>query len=576
MSVGCNRGSGTYGRALPQSRFIFGQMPLLRFLTLILLFCCYCHALLSQTGIPESSFPILPELTELSAETAEITKWGYRISPILTYSNAAYDYSVDTRNYLTPATRQLISRQDFKMSNDVSRLTASYYEKYAAGSPTKHTGAFQLSHYGNPQLRLMILGMYNVHLGEGLAYGSNADNVTYLSNQPFPRAAHDISLPVLPYKPYLLGTAVRVRMRDYGWLSWLSAAPRRATISDGKISALTETAYWSDRSSGNVTQNVQGTAFTYYSKHLEAGTYISAQQFSRSFADTTLAQKSGAIGIFGSATGHPLGLDFEINSTARALFASNSLINQQLARAIRFTYSQKQLNQNLRYLYRPDTGIVGFARPVQVFGNQSGREEISWDVVYHPLDKLFLTGRFAAFRELQADSDLRWKDRQILSLRWKCDQREVTVNYYRYRRSAVPVNDSLYSDLLPTQHRYRIKWSQKILPGLKYHITCQYQQYTAAQADRNGFNMIHSLTASGSKLHAELAVQSWSNQKSIYTVSDPQSDDEYLCTTDRGSALRMALNAIIRNNLTIDLSASRPLEHPSRQTLRLNIALQAH
>jgi hypothetical protein len=289
--------------------------------------------------------------------------------------------------------------------------------------------------------------------------------------------------------------------------------------------------------------------------------YYYRQSLAHVFADSLLIPVSHLLGAFGTLQIKPLTLGFEAFP-----------LHKQLAKAIRVEQQQKDFMQAFHYIYRPETQPLSYSKTLQIFGQKTAKEELSWDIRYKQSSGLTLTSRIAMVKDLSAITDIHWNERVILSAYWHNQSRTAGITYYRFRKDAVPALDTLYSEFLPVQNRIKGSWKQDITEDLSYSINCQYQHYRDNKLSKNGISFNQSFDYTKGKLDCSLALLIWANQKNLYQDSELLYNDDYLAQSDTDTAFRVSVKYLMFNNYRLILQAYRPNHYITKQSYNFSLS----
>lgn len=524
------------------------------YLCLCLAWVTFCVSLYAADSLEVSS--TLPEITELEHDTLELQYW--HPDENLWHEKAFLKHlKLDTRHTYKPVTEQLTSRiilsgMDKSTYQAFPRVHALFYQKVQQNSDPTNLAQIGLFVSHQNVLQKLSLGNFRLHVGEGLTLGSYQGHKSKADIiQPAQGLSH----------PALTGFAGHAQISKLDFVGWLSKTSRVAYINNSKIEKLYQSSLVVSDSKETALESTKGVVTGYFGQRLNLGGYMYQQSYNYDFADVDLCVPQHAYGFFGGYQHKPVSLGFE------------SLLMQKKAnRAVRLEYKTPELAQSFRFFYKDDTMPFAYARTEQIFGQQTGVEELSWDSITKPFAGIFITTRVAMVKALSGSSDSRWKERLIVSIRYKEQMRSTDITLYRFKKDALTTLDTLWADVLPTQHRIKAQVEQKLMQKLKYKTACQYQHFQGKKVLNNGFSMQHSLSFNTSTMDAHIAFIAWSNQKNLYQLTESLTTDELLIQADTDTALKLALRQKIGKTARLSLGIYRPLKHLSKQTYSLSIS----
>lgn len=511
--------------------------------------------LLSACFTSLNAFSTYPELTELNYDNYEIDNWmphGGVVYPNLKRPTLG----VDLRSAWQPEAGSLINRciltaRSIKL-NSYPDITVNAYQKMIEGEEPLNRWQANLHTGRHRVLKHFTLGSFRMQAGEGLCLGSY-----------FPYDKGGISL-ISPSQglshPNLTGAALQVEKFKVNLAAWLSQTERYALLEEGRIIRLYESGLISDSDKDRIQEQTGGLIAAYAKDDLELGGYLYSQSYNRAWADTTLQSFKQTAGLFGSYA-------YKVNQ----LRLEACLLKDKVAGTVQYRFFHPNFNQRLSYYYRPETIPLSYARTRQIFGQQVGVEECSWDAGFSFNTHYYLTGRIAAVRDLTGKADNSWKERLILTGMWQQTGTKVRLSYYQYRKDIFTYSDSLSSDLLPLQKRLRADWEKTLARGIKYNLACQYQHYLDRKISKNGFSLQHSVTYGRLRSDYKLTFIGWVNQKSSYQPSELLQDDELLLQADSDSALRLTAAWKLSRALKLGLNAYHPFGKARLRSYRASL-----
>jgi hypothetical protein len=499
-----------------------------------------------------------PELVELNYENLELETWLPDETGLQT-GRIKLNLQTESRHNWKPGderlTNRLIISPSSRKASSNPYLYATFYQKLTDGGKPVNLARTTLMLSARNRFKNLTLGSFRLQAGEGLVLGSHFPSDKSQSRYIHP--AYSLS------HPALTGFAAELSLAGMDLVAWLSQTQRIAALERGKITRLYESSLTQTSDKGTAKESSGGVIAGFRRKYFSFGGYVYRQDYDKAFADTTLSILDKAGGFFAGYDNNPVTLGFETGFTGEGTAQSFSA-----------GYRNGVVTHSLRYIYRPEAYPLSYSRTAQVFGQKTSREELSWDVRYRFLSNWLFISRIAAVKDLtdQADSD--WKERLIFAVNHSGEDWQSGLTYYRFRRDAVPFQDTLSSEILPTQHRLKAHWVKDLSPRLTYRSSCQYQHYLDRKVSKNGFSLLQSVAFVSSKSDIGISFLTWTNQKSLYQPTELPSDDELLSAADSDSAVRLYVRQKIRDGLTVFFYAYRPLHKAGRQYFGLNLKAQ--
>lgn len=510
-------------------------------------FCSYLSAELIDD--------VYPELTELQYEKKEALSWQINSERLFFFYNEPAGRFQARQNW-QPSSRHLTSRY-FLQSNVPENISAPdlyllFAQNLSDAEKPLNFGQVCVQLHGQNWLREIALGNFRLQAGEGLCLGNCGNSITapVISLHPAPGLSH----------PSMNGAAIQTQFQALQTVIWFSSTSRLAHLQEGKISRLYESSLTDYSNKETVSERSGGALAAYNFRHLQFGGLFYSQNYDHPFVPDTDFVPNRVSGIFLKAEHSPLIFNWEADWNER-----------QTAQAAKLTFLQSNLHQSLQFIQRPNSFPLPYDYTSQVFGSQSGKRELSWDITYRPVKILTLKGRFAAVNDLTETSDTKWKERTVLSSEWHEQNWRYSMTWYRFQKDALAVQDSVYRDLLPQQNRLQLNWRQRISPNLDYNITCQYQHYLTQNFTKNGISLLYGLAYHQKTTDWRLSFLTWTNQKSNYQPMDYPSDEELLLQSDTDSAFRFQFRQRLNKVISFAFSAYRPLKNISKQTYGLNL-----
>jgi hypothetical protein len=514
----------------------------------------YTCPLIAQNN--DFSYTPLPELSELNYDNAELLYWQMPADILLSSKGMQISKAESRFNWLPLTeqftTRLLLSKSDLS-SAGLPAYNAIFYQKLKQTANPINLGQIGLFYHNPRLLKTLAIGNFRLKAGEGLCLGSYQASHQNQSDLIVP--AQGLS------HPALTGFAARLNLIRTDLVFWLSQTQRLASMENNRITSLYESSLSINATKDRVSERTGGIVANYSRKKYNLGAYFYHRSLNYEWSDSLIAKAEDGYGLFGETDFKPVTLAFETFSSG-----------DKIAKAIRIEHQTKGLTQSLHYFYRPSVQHLSYAKTEQVFGQQTGCEELSWDFRYKPAAGLTLISRVAMVKDLTAEADTHWKERLILSGVWHNQDRQCGLTYYRFRKDAIPLADTLYADLLSIQNRIKGNWNQKVASGLSYALSCQYQHYRDKKLSKNGVKLNQSFNYSFSGLSVTGAFLIWSNQKNQYQASELLDEDEYLAQSTAGSAFKISVKYMINNNYRLHIQFYRPIQNDAYQTLNCSVS----
>ncbi len=528
---------------------IYNRKTFINIICLIFIYA-FSQPIIAQNTTPNQQQ--LPELTELNYDNLELQNWQ-PLEEITYYKKTKSN--IESRFNWLPDKEQLVSRLLFSSGTayqmGVPYISGIFYNKVIERENPVLAGQIGLITNFNKLLKTLALGNFRLQAGEGLCLGSYSSQSR--GQNSYIQPAHSLS------HPSLTGAAAQLNMNKFNLIGWISQTQRTANLRDDKITYLYESNLYADNVQDRINENTNGIIALFIGSDFQLGSYYYHQSHEHSFADSTFTPVEDVYGLFTSYNTKSLGLGTE-----------TTLANDKFSRALRFDYRQKKITNTIRYFYRPNIYPLPYAKTALIFGQKTGSEELSWDISYKPVTHLNLISRIAAVKDLTGKTDTHWKERIILSAKWSEKDWQSGIIYYRFKKDAVILYDSLFTDILPTQNRWRANWKQKITSSLDYSLICQYQHYLDQKVSKNGISLQQSVAYDIDKISANLTFLIWSNQKSVLQAEELLTGEDYLSQSDTDSAFRISVNYKFSNLLKLYCNYYRPVKHQENQSLWLN------
>ncbi len=503
-----------------------------------------------------NTFIPLPELSELNYDYAELQNWQM---PLDTLSS---DYGIniskaESRCNWLPQTKQLTNRlllstSQSKIVNN-SSLNGVFYQKLKRGEDPINRGQIGLFNNYPPLHLFLAIGNYRLQAGEGLCLGRY--QTSQYNQQELIYPAQGLS------HPALTGIAAKVNLLNTDIVLWMSQTKRLARIDNGQITTLYESSLSTYTNKDNVMESTDGIIANYAYKQHNIGAYYYSQSHNYSFSDSTAAKVKHVPGLYAEARCKPYIVGIEAVSA-----------DYKIAKALRFEYHLKDFHQSLHYFYRPQLQAMSYAKTEQVFGQKTGCEELSWDIEYQCNAHLSLIGRMAMVKDIAADTDIHWKERLILSAIWHNHDMQTGLTYYRFRKDAIPVFDTLQTDILPMQNRLKGSWKQKLAKDLDYSISCQYNHYRDNKLSQNGIMLNQTLNCRYARADFALSFLIWSNQKNYNQSSELLDNEDYLAQAETDSAFKVNVKYLLFNKYRLSIQSYIPVKHTGTQSYNCSIS----
>jgi len=497
----------------------------------------------------------MPELTELIYEQLELTNWT-TVADTTQATQIKRVRQIESGNYWQPDKEQFVSRVlltvNRKIASNSFTVRSVVYNKFQSGKTPVNTIRSGLFVHTPSRLKSFAIGTFRIQAGEGLNLGCycflNKDKNDIIN--PAPALTH----------PALTGAAAELGDNDFSIVGWLSQTTRFASLQEGKISKLYESSLVDADTKDKVHEQTGGLVAAWKLSRIKLGGYWFEQVYDYGFVQTIPSPQQDFYGLFAEYKAKPFTLAME-----------NGFTGSVASRALRLEHQMPLLSQKLRYYYRADAFPSSYARTQQVFGQKTASEEISWDIAAKPLPHYSFTCRIAAVKDISDITETHWKERLILGVSRQDKGRRIGLTYYRFKKDTVPFYDSLATDILPTQNRFKAAVRQALTKHLDYQITAQYQHYLDRKVTRNGFSLQHTIFYDTPKTDISLSLITRSNQKSLYQPTDILTDDELLIQSDSDTDLRLHISYKFSKVFNASLSVYRPLKQADRQSLRLNL-----
>ncbi|MFO7659972.1 MAG: hypothetical protein R6V77_03580 [Candidatus Cloacimonadaceae bacterium] len=497
----------------------------------------------------------LPEITELNYDELEQQNWRLA-EPAKEEIYYRPDIRLSTRHNYNPGKNLLTNRLIFKVQDNNQKYYPQFhaigYQKLQLEKEPVNLAQLALSAETGSFVKQVILGKFRLQAGAGLCLGA-------YNNSAYQKKSYIQQAPGLSH-PALTGFAAHLNFRQIDITSWISQTSRIAVMQNDTIVRLYESSLIITSDKEKILEKTAGLLISFQHQAYQIGVLYYNQSYDYAFAETTDKPVQQAAGIFAGYEKKPFALSGELNLT-----------EDKPAQALHFRYQSKIIRQSLRYYHRPVGQKLPYSKTQQIFGQSAGSRELSWDLSYKPLKKLTLTSRIAAFQDLNNDTDTDWKERFILAAKWRDTDWQGNLTWYRFRKTAVPAYDTLFTELLPTQNRIRTAWSKQISKIIQYEVTCQYQHYLDKAFIRNGLSMQQTISYKTKKLDCEVAFLTWTNQKSVYQPTELLTNEELLIQADSDTAFRTNLRYRISRNFALNLTAYRPNWRVSRQSFSLHL-----
>ena len=514
-------------------------------------------AFLSASG-PDSSLVVLPEITELNYDLTERLEWQPSA-----FTDWNHPYALEGRIFYRPdlnyAASRLLLFPGKRAKADNAYIKLLGYHKLRQQDKPYQVGRAGLYSQSSGVIRSFAIGSFTLSAGEGLCLAIEDRNKSGSGQTILPVSALS--------HPSFTGAAFTAGYRQTTVTAWLSATNRLALLDDNRISHL----YISDLVDPAGKDIVQETSSGFIlnsdllsEKHRLArlGGFFYQQSFVHYFSTNSYDRKRQISAIFGLLRHKALELGFETDLEA-----------DKPAWAVQSGYNSELLKQILRYYNRPAVLYPSYSQTRQIFGQQTGCEEISWDSICEITKEVDLTVRIAAVKYFADSSSTRWKERAILAIKAHKPSWQAGLNYYRFRKDLIAAYDSLEEAVLPTQNRFKAFWKQEFSQALSYSMSCQYQHYLDRKFTKNGFALQHSFAYKGKKADCNLAFITWTNQKTAYTSTDLLTDDELLLQADSDSALRFHISYHFVPSFKVSASIYRPFRDIATQAYSLNLQI---
>lgn len=497
----------------------------------------------------------LPEITELTYDEIELQNWQVS-TPDADLIHFKPVIKLQTRHNYQPDNDLLTSRLIFSATNSINLLSPvlngiAYQKLQKINEPVN---LYQLGLTLHPQsfIKTVTIGSFRLYAGEGLCLGSYNTPAKNKSN--FIYSAQGLS------HPALTGFTTQFHYKRIDLVGWASQTSRIAILQDNLISRLYESSLTITDNKDTTPEKTAGVIVASQHKNYHIGALYYHQAYNYDWSEAPPRPIENLVGIFADYNKKPIQIGAEVN-----------LANEKTAQALNFRYQSKAVSQNLRYFLRPNWQKPSYSKTQQIFGQTAGNQEISWDISYKPMQRLTLSSRIAAFRDLINTTDTAWKERLIFAAKWHEKDWQSGLTWYRYRKTAIPVYDTLQTDLLPTQNRIRADWAKQITIAVQFSVTCQYQHYLDQKITKNGFSLQQGISYNTKPLDFEVSFLSWTNQKSLYQPTELLTYDELLLQSDSDTAFRANVKYNFSKNLSLNLSAYRPNKRVSRQSYWLNL-----
>lgn len=530
-------------------RFIHKKITTLPLLIILILFPL---SLFSQNTLSNQQ---LPELTELNYDNLELQNW-LPIYDAYKFYLTNNKTNIESRINLLPHKEQLVSRLLFSSGTASQRgvpyISGIFYSKVKDSENPVLAGQIGLITNFKILLKTLALGNFRLQAGEGLCLGNYSSQSR--GQNSYIQPAHSLS------HPSLTGAAAQLNMNKFNLIGWISNTQRTANLKDGKITYLYESNLYADNVKERINENTDGIIGTFTRSGFQLGSYYYHQSQEHGFADTTFTPVDDVYGLFASYQTKTIKLGME-----------TALANDRFSNAFRFEYKQKLITNSIRYFCRPNIYPVPYAKTAQIFGQKTGSEELSWDMSYKLISHLNLISRIAAVKDLTEITDTHWKERIIFSAKWSEKDWQSGITYYRFKKDAVLLYDTLFTDILPTQNRWRLNWKQRITNSLDFSLACQYQHYLDQRVSKNGISLQQSVAYGINKISVNLSFLIWSNQKNVIQTEELLTGEDYLSQSDTDSAFRISLKYQFSNLLKLYCRYYRPIKHQERQSLWLNL-----
>lgn len=529
---------------------VFGTLTFI----VLLIFFSFVSPLFAQDTL--KTYIPLPELIELNYDNIELQNWQIPADTLQTWHGINFSQAEARMNWL-PRTNQMTNRLLLSTSpteyENYPQLQSIIYQKLRRGeTPVNRLQAGLLYNHSPSHLSIMI-GNFRLQAGEGLCLGSyQAANHT---KQKILYPATGLS------HPALTGFAANLNLFRSELAFWLSDTQRQAKLNNGKIINLYESSLVDISNKEHVSERTSGIIASHSIQKQTIGAYYYHHSLNYGYSDYLLQPVNQIYGIFGDIKFKSLKLGLETN-----------LANDRFAKAIRIDNYQSNFNQSFHYIYRPSSYSLPYAKTEQIFGQNTGSEELSWDIRYKQTPNLTLISRIAMVKDLSSEATTHWKERLILSADWHNKYRQTGLTYYRFRKDAVAVYDTLYTDILPIQNRIKGYWKQDIVNNLNYSISCQYQHYQDKKLSKNGISTSQTFSYDFKKLKIAFSFLNWSNQKNVYQSSELMDNVDYLAQSDTDSAFKLNFKYLLFNKCRVNFQSYIPVKHTDTQSYICSIS----
>lgn len=497
----------------------------------------------------------LPETIELSYDNLEQQYW-LPFDDIYMLFKSRYNHKAEIRSYWKPSAQTLTNR--LLLSPETNKREKNpqfhgvFYQQLDKDKPPENITQVGIFTHNQNLLKTITFGNFRLQAGTGLFLGALNKSAAQRSRYIYP--AYSMS------QPAMTGMAAELQLDRFDVVGWLSQTSRYATLSESKIDKLYTSRLIITSNKDKVTEQTGGVISAFNHKSYSFGSYFYQQSFNRSFTDDKSPRQSEIFGLYSNWKILPFNLEAEAGTA-----------EGKTATAIYARYRSKNISQSLHYIDRPYFYPLSYAKTEQVFVSYTGRREISWDTTLKPDKDWRVILRVAGVKELTPAADSQWKERLIFSMQRKIGNSQVGLNYYRFRKDAMPFYDTLNTEILPVQNRLKAFWTKQLSNSIRWQTVCQYQHFMDRKVTRNGFSMLQSAHYTSGKTKLGLSYLVWVNQKTLYQPSDLFTDEELLIQQDSDAAFRLNFYRLVSRWLSMDLRIYRPVRRVSRQTYYLGL-----
>jgi len=497
----------------------------------------------------------LPEIIELNYDETELLNWQVTFRDTVKPKFKPV-YRIDAKPNWNPDKELLTTRLIFSATDaeaaSFPQLKGVFYQKLQAGKEPVNLGQLCLKADFKGMLRTFSMGSFRLQVGEGLCLGA------------YNPSAKKQSIYIYPVQglshPALTGFVSQFNYGNADVIGWLSDTSRIASLQENTIQRLYESSLTSSDDKDKIQEKTAGMVAAFNKRGYQLGLLYYTQSYNHGFSEASFKPVQDLYGVFAEMDNKPIKISGEMN-----------LAKDKLAQALNCRYQSNNFSQTLRYYLRPTWLKPSYSKTQQIFGQATGNQELSWDFRYKPMQRLTLTTRIAAFRDLTNNTDTDWKERLIWAADWHEKGWHSSLTWYRFRKTAVPGYDTLSAELLPTQNRIKAFWEKNITASVQYGVTCQYQHYLDQKVIKNGFSMQQSVSYNTNRLDWSLFFLVWTNQKSSYQPTELLTSDELLIQSDSDTAFRAYVKYNLSKQFSFNLSAYRPNRKVSRQSYQFSL-----